>query len=135
MAKRRASRGMHDGVVPAVTHRRRCRAPALTALLVPKIEHFAHGIADRVVVPGRETKELTVLCPRARRPALADEESAPRVGDDIRPWRRGNRVAAHAHDIVATCRDTTEAIVEAKRFVNRGRRADRIRQPFARART
>ena len=73
-----------------------CRIGAGVALhssprvLVAQVEHVAHRVAHRIVVPGREAIEVAVLRPGEAAAALRDDEAAARVGDDVRP-RRGRQ--------------------------------------------
>src|SRR3954469_5508910 len=121
MLERRAPGPVDDGVRRVATYRRRRCRPAVATLLIAKIEHLAHGIADRIVVPRGETKKLAVLHPGARCTTLADEEPTVRIGDDVRPWRGWHAVATHTHEIIAVGSDTAEAVIEAKRLVRHPR--------------
>ena len=112
--ERRATRPVTNREETIPSHRRRRRAPRFGGLFVAKVEYFARRIAHWIIVPRRESKELTVLGPRAARAALGNEKTAVSVGDDVRPRRRWNTIAADAHFVLALRRDPTEAVVEAQ---------------------
>ena len=72
--------------------------------LVAQVQHLAHRIADRIVVPRREAEEVAVLGPGEAAAPLGHDEAAVRIGDDVGPRRRRHAVAAHAHLVVAVRR-------------------------------
>ena len=119
--KGRATSAVDDGVRLVATHRCRRHGPTVATLFIAQIHHLARRIAHGVIVPRCETKELAALDPGAPGAALAHEEPAVRVRDDIRPRGRGHAVAPHADETIAVGGDPAKAIIKAKGLVRRRR--------------
>ena len=66
------------------------RQPEAASRFVPDVQRLAVRIDHRIVRPRRQAVLAAVRAPGVARPALAREESAPLVGDDVDP-RHGRR--------------------------------------------
>src|SRR3954451_11118837 len=80
----------HGKGIPSDRARR--GAPQLTGRLILEIDHLAHRISHRVVVPRGEPEEVAVLRPGAAAAPLRHHEPAMPVGDDVGPRGRRNLV-------------------------------------------
>src|SRR4051795_6235937 len=101
---------MSDGEGIASDRARR-GAPQLTGRLVLEIDHLAHRIAHRVVVPRGEPEEVAVLRPGAAAAPLGHHEAAMSVGYDVGPGCRGNLVFREPDEIVALLGEAAVAVV------------------------
>src|SRR3546814_7703512 len=62
----------------------RGRRPEPPGLLVAAIERLAAGVADRVVVPGREPELMRILRPRVAGVRFAGHAAEPGIGQHVR---------------------------------------------------
>ena len=87
--------------------------PEHTLLLVPDIKRLAAGIADRIVVPGRQAVLAAVAGPGEAGSRLGDQESEALVGDDMDPGQRRSPRRRDADNILPAIRgETPVAVVE-----------------------
>ena len=61
--------------------------PIFTALFVADVDCLRLGIADRIVLPGRQSPGLAISGPRPAETALTDRGAKAAVGDHIDPGR------------------------------------------------
>ena len=89
------------------------RRPVAAIMLVAEIERLAAAIADRVVVPGRETVIVGVLAPRIGAAALADYGAEVGVGEHIDPRRGRATLPGGEDDVLAAVRREAAVAVPA----------------------
>src|SRR3546814_3834706 len=80
------------------------------------IERLAAGVADRVVVPGREPELMRILRPRVAGVRFAGHAAEPGIGQHVRPWRRRRLSLRRVdHVLVAVRGERAEAVAFAQR--------------------
>src|SRR3546814_6682789 len=113
-----------DAVAEAMAHAiravagagQRGRRPEPPGLLVADIERLAAGVADRVVVPGREPELMSILRPRIAGVRFAGHDAEPGIGQYVRPRRRRRLSLRQVdHVLVAVRGERAEAVAFAQR--------------------
>ena len=104
---------MAAAVLASPSRRQRRGRPVASALVVADIEGLSRGIADRIVVPGREAILVRVLAPGVAHAAFGHDAAEVRIRDDVDPGRRG-RLAGTAHDdvLAPVRREAAQPVVE-----------------------
>src|SRR3546814_365112 len=94
----------------------RGRRPEPPGLLVADVERLAAGVADRVVVPGREPELMRILRPRVAGVRFAGHAAEPGIGQHVRPRRRRRLPRRQVdHVLVAVRGERAEAVAFAQR--------------------
>lgn len=114
-----------DAVAEAVAHRvaataaawQRHRRPHLPGVFVAQVERLAGGIADRIVMPGREPEFVRVFGPAIAGAAVADHAAELRIGHHVAPRRRCCDAFVQGDAVLAAVGgEGTQAVVEQHRF-------------------
>jgi hypothetical protein len=80
--------------------------------LVLQVQYVGDRVTDGIVVPRRQAEEVAAIGPGAAGTALADDEPAALVRNDIGPRRGGQRVAGDANHVVAVPVQPADPVVE-----------------------
>src|SRR5579864_7986587 len=81
--------------------RQRCWRPEISGLLITQEKCFPGCIGHGIVVPGSETKLVSILSPRIGRTALGDHRAKIRICYYIHPGRRRHLVLGDGDHVLA----------------------------------
>src|SRR5688572_27479612 len=126
VCERRGALAVPNAVRKLAHYWRRRRAPEITRFGIANVDHVAHGITYRIVVPWRDAIEVAVARPYRSRASLGYQESAVIVRDYVEPWGRGHLITAYANAIRAGRVHTADPVVKEQviRFVQIARTRD-----------
>src|SRR5580704_5233927 len=124
MFKHAIAEAMPDDIGRRSGCRQRCWRPKDSALLITHVKGFSGGVGNRIVVPGRQTKLVRILCPGVTAAALRNYCPECRVCDHIYPGHGCCLSRLQGYDVFTTVSSkATESIVK-----NEFTRSERLRR-------